>query len=148
MSTLQQAEPPPESKPVETPTPVKQNYDYLCKLIVVGDAGVGKSSILSRFADNTFDESYLATIGVDFKISKIERNGITIKLQIWDTAGQERFRTIMSSHYRGAQGFIIVYDVTNAQSFENIKAWLDSIDRNANENAKKLLVGNKCDLTS
>ncbi|CAM4892538.1 unnamed protein product [Rotaria socialis] len=148
MSTLQQAEPPPESKPVETPTPVKQNYDYLCKLIVVGDAGVGKSSILSRFADNTFDESYLATIGVDFKISKIERNGITIKLQIWDTAGQERFRTIISNHYRGAQGFIIVYDVTNAQSFENIKVWLDSIDRNANENAKKLLVGNKCDLTS
>ena len=103
---------------------------------------------LQRAADDTYTESYISTIGVDFKIRTIELDGKTIKLQIWDTAGQERFRTITSSYYRGAHGIIIVYDITDRDSFDNVKQWLNEIDRYACENVNKLLVGNKSDLDS
>jgi len=102
--------------------------------------------LLLRFADDTYTESYISTIGVDFKIRTIELDGKTIKLQIWDTAGQERFRTITSSYYRGAHGIIIVYDVTDMDTFNNVKQWLNEIERYANENVNKLLVGNKSDM--
>lgn len=123
-------------------------YDYLFKLLLIGDSGVGKSCLLLRFADDSYLESYISTIGVDFKIRTVELEGKTIKLQIWDTAGQERFRTITSSYYRGAHGIIIVYDVTDKDSFDNVKQWLNEIDRYASENVNKLLVGNKSDLTA
>ncbi|KAJ9190295.1 hypothetical protein P3X46_001514 [Hevea brasiliensis] len=123
-------------------------YDYLFKLLLIGDSGVGKSCLLLRFADDSYIESYISTIGVDFKIRTVEQDGKTIKLQIWDTAGQERFRTITSSYYRGAHGIIIVFDVTDEESFKNVKAWLAEIDKFATDNVNKLLVGNKCDLTS
>ncbi|GER50832.1 RAB GTPase homolog 1A [Striga asiatica] len=121
-------------------------FDYLFKLLLIGDSGVGKSCLLLRFADDSYLDSYISTIGVDFKIRTVEQDGKTIKLQIWDTAGQERFRTITSSYYRGAHGIIIVYDVTDMESFNNVKQWLNEIDRYASENVNKLLVGNKCDL--
>eukprot|EP00397_Hematodinium_sp_SG-2012_P054535 GEMP01065843.1.p1 GENE.GEMP01065843.1~~GEMP01065843.1.p1 ORF type:complete len:207 (+),score=38.99 GEMP01065843.1:73-693(+) len=123
-------------------------YDYLFKLLLIGDSGVGKSCLLLRFADNTYTESYISTIGVDFKIRTIEQEGKVVKLQIWDTAGQERFRTITSSYYRGAHGIIIVYDVTDRESFNSVKHWIEEISRYAAEGANKLLVGNKCDLQS
>ncbi|XP_059301943.1 GTP-binding protein YPTM2 [Lycium ferocissimum] len=122
--------------------------DYLFKLLLIGDSGVGKSCLLLRFADDSYLESYISTIGVDFKIRTVEQDGKTIKLQIWDTAGQERFRTITSSYYRGAHGIIVVYDVTDQDSFNNVKQWLNEIDRYASDNVNKLLVGNKCDLTA
>ncbi|PSC68383.1 Rab family GTPase [Micractinium conductrix] len=126
----------------------QSEYDFLFKLLLIGDSGVGKSCLLLRFADDTYTESYISTIGVDFKIRTVELDGKVIKLQIWDTAGQERFRTITSSYYRGAHGIIVVFDVTDQESFNNVKQWLNEIDRYANENVNKLLVGNKTDLTS
>ncbi|WMV12348.1 hypothetical protein MTR67_005733 [Solanum verrucosum] len=125
---------------------MSNEYDYLFKLLLIGDSSVGKSCLLLRFADDSYVDSYISTIGVDFKIRTVEQDGKTIKLQIWDTAGQERFRTITSSYYRGAHGIIIVYDVTEMESFNNVKQWLNEIDRYANESVCKLLVGNKCDL--
>ncbi|KAH0667544.1 hypothetical protein KY285_028750 [Solanum tuberosum] len=98
--------------------------------------------------DDTYQESYISTIGVDFKIRTVEQDGKTIKLQIWDTAGQERFRTITSSYYRGAHGIIVVYDVTDQESFNNVKQWLSEIDRYATPNVNKILVGNKSDLVA
>jgi Ras-related protein Rab-1A len=121
-------------------------YDYLFKLLIIGNSGVGKSCMLTRFADKTFSASYISTIGVDFKISTFDLDGKRVKLQIWDTAGQERFRTITSSYYRGAHGILLVYDVTCRDSFDHIKDWLNEVDRYAGPNVPKILVGNKIDL--
>lgn len=103
--------------------------------------------MLLRFAEDAYTESYISTIGVDFKIKTFDLDGKTLKLQIWDTAGQERFRTITSSYYRGAHGIIVVYDVTDQESFNNVKQWFQEIDRYATEGVNKLLVGNKSDMT-
>ncbi|CAG0893181.1 unnamed protein product [Darwinula stevensoni] len=123
---------------------VGKDFDHLLKLLIIGDSGVGKSSLLIRFADNTFMGSYITTIGVDFKIRTVELDGERIKLQIWDTAGQERFRTITSTYYRGTHGVIIVYDVTDGESFANVKRWLHEIDQNC-DTVCRILVGNKND---
>jgi len=126
-----------------------RDYDYLFKLLIIGDAGVGKSSLLLRFADNTFTSAYINTIGVDFKIRTVNIDGMTIKLQIWDTAGQERFRTITATYYRGTHGVIVVYDVTEKESFENVRRWMAEIDNNCDTQqnpVNRVLVGNKCDM--
>lgn len=121
-----------------------REYDHLFKLLIIGDSGVGKSSLLLRFADNTFSGSYITTIGVDFKIRTLQVEGEKVKLQIWDTAGQERFRTITSTYYRGTHGVIVVYDVTNGESFANVKRWLHEIEQNCDV-VNRILVGNKND---
>mmetsp|Transcript_26376 Transcript_26376/g.81161 ORF Transcript_26376/g.81161 Transcript_26376/m.81161 type:complete len:205 (-) Transcript_26376:311-925(-) len=124
----------------------KRDYDHLFKLVLIGDTGVGKSCLLLRFADDAFTESYISTIGVDFRFRTVKVDGKTVKLQIWDTAGQERFRTITSAYYRGADGIIMVYDVTSQESFDHVADWLTEVNRYASEGTCKLLVGNKSDM--
>lgn len=124
----------------------KRDYDHLFKLVLIGDTGVGKSCLLLRFADDAFTESYISTIGVDFRFRTVRVDGKTVKLQIWDTAGQERFRTITSAYYRGADGIILVYDVTSQESFDHVSDWLSEVNRYANQGTCKLLVGNKSDM--
>jgi len=124
----------------------KKTYDLLFKLLLIGDSGVGKTCILFRFSEDAFNTTFISTIGIDFKIKTIELRGKKIKLQIWDTAGQERFHTITTSYYRGAMGIMLVYDITNAKSFDNIAKWLRNIDEHANEDVERMILGNKCDM--
>uniref|UniRef100_A0A7S2UMV5 Ras-related protein Rab-18 n=1 Tax=Attheya septentrionalis TaxID=420275 RepID=A0A7S2UMV5_9STRA len=137
--------------PPAPPPPPGQTvpYDHLFKILMIGDAGVGKSSMLLRFTDDSFDDHIQSTIGVDFKVKHMDVAGKRIKLTVWDTAGQERFRTLTSSYYRGAQGVVMVYDVTRRDSFENLDQWLKEVklySPNNGEGVIKLLVGNKIDL--
>ncbi|KAH7113979.1 small GTPase superfamily [Dactylonectria estremocensis] len=118
----------------------------LVKVLLIGEVSVGKSDILLRFNEDPYTPSPFGTIAVDFKIVNIEVDGKSIKLQIWDTAGQERFRTITSSYYRGAMGALLVYDVTDERSFQNISTWNAEIARNAGEGINKILIGNNSDL--
>ncbi|KAH8268807.1 hypothetical protein KR018_007575 [Drosophila ironensis] len=123
-----------------------KTYDYLFKLLLIGDSGVGKTCILFRFSEDAFNTTFISTIGIDFKIRTIELDNKKIKLQIWDTAGQERFRTITTAYYRGAMGIMLVYDITQEKSFENIKNWIRNIEENASADVEKMLLGNKCEL--
>merc|ERR1719362_580905 len=120
-------------------------YDHLFKLLIIGESGVGKTCLLLRFTDDSFTANHLTTIGIDFKIKIIDQEQKRIKLQIWDTAGQERFRTITKTYYKGAHGIILTFDVTDENSFKNIRNWVKQIDLNAQNNVCKVLVGNKCD---
>ncbi|GAB6025724.1 Ras-protein Rab-18-B [Chamberlinius hualienensis] len=116
------------------------------KLLILGGCGVGKSSLLLRFTDDRFDTEQAATIGVDFKVKKLKVDGNCVKLAIWDTAGQERFRTLTPNFYRGAQGVILVYDVSNRASFAELDVWLNELETYCNVNGCiKMLVGNKID---
>lgn len=125
---------------------MNKDYEYLFKVILVGDSGVGKSCIMTRFTDDTYDNSHISTIGVDFKIRTLEVNDKVVKLQIWDTAGQDRFRTITSSYYRGSHGIFIAFDITNFESFENAELWLKEVKNYAKEDAVIYLIGNKIDM--
>lgn len=117
------------------------------KILIIGESGVGKSSLLLRFCEDTFDPEQSATIGVDFKVKTITVEGNKAKLAIWDTAGQERFRTLTPSYYRGAQGVILVYDVCNQDSFNKLEAWLNELETfSTKHEIVKMLVGNKIDL--
>lgn len=107
---------------------------------------MGNSSGSKNFSDSHFNMIFLSISGIDFKIKTVELRGKKIKLQIWDTAGQERFHTITTSYYRGAMGIMLVYDITNERSFENIVKWLRNIDEHANEDVEKMILGNKCDM--
>lgn len=121
-------------------------YDMQIKLLMIGDSGVGKTCLLLRYANDSFSPTFITTIGIDFKIKNVEIDGKRIKLQIWDTAGQERFRTITTSYFRGAQGILLVYDVTDRRSFESIRNWVSQIQQHADVHVNKILVGNKCDM--
>jgi len=123
----------------------KESFDMKIKLLLIGDQSVGKTCILERFTNNTFDISTLTTIGIDFRIKFMEVDGIKIKLQVWDSAGQERFRTITRSYFRGSHGVLLTYDVTNRSSFLSIDHWLKEINSNADDNINKMIVGNKID---
>ncbi|OAX35965.1 ras-domain-containing protein [Rhizopogon vinicolor AM-OR11-026] len=128
-------------------TATTANSPVNVKLLLIGNASVGKSSLLLRFSDEQWlpEDEATATIGVDFRVHKMEVNGRKVKLSIWDTAGQERFRTITSSYYRGAQGIILVYDVANRETFEALPKWFSEIDTYVSTTVPKIIVGNKVD---
>ncbi|KAL5013215.1 hypothetical protein ScPMuIL_007485 [Solemya velum] len=123
-------------------------FDYLFKIVLIGDAGVGKTCVVQRFKSGTYVEKHGSTIGVDFTMKTLQIDGKLVKLQIWDTAGQERFRTITQSYYRSANGVVIAYDLTKRASFDNIPRWLDDVKRYAGSNLVQLLIGNKRDMES
>ena len=116
------------------------------KILLLGDSGVGKSCIIIRYIENNFSTNLMNSIGVDFKLKNIQIDNKNIKLQIWDTAGQERFRTITTSYYKGAHAILIVFDLTDRESFEHVRNWMADIDKFAKEGVYRILVGNKCDL--
>ncbi|PKA46101.1 Ras-related protein Rab11C [Apostasia shenzhenica] len=125
---------------------VDHEYDYLFKIVLIGDSGVGKSNILSRFTRNEFCLESKSTIGVEFATRTLQIEGKTIKAQIWDTAGQERYRAITSAYYRGAVGALMVYDITKRQTFDNVQRWLRELRDHADSNIIIMLAGNKADL--
>lgn len=118
------------------------------KILVLGDSNVGKTCIVHRFCDETYYDTYISTIGIDFKQKIVNLDGMPIKLQIWDTAGQERFRTLTTAYYRGAMGILVMYDVTNMDSFNHLAYWFRNVEENASQDVVKVLAGNKCDCTS
>ncbi|XP_054713992.1 ras-related protein Rab-8A-like [Uloborus diversus] len=118
------------------------------KILVLGDSNVGKTCIVHRFCDETYYDTYISTIGIDFKQKIVNLDGMPIKLQIWDTAGQERFRTLTTAYYRGAMGILVMYDVTNMDSFNHLSYWFRNVEENASPDVVKVLVGNKCDNSS
>lgn len=124
----------------------EDEYDYLFKVVLIGDSGVGKSNLLSRFTRNEFNLESKSTIGVEFATKSIQTEGKTIKAQIWDTAGQERYRAITSAYYRGAVGALLVYDISKHVTFENVERWLKELRDHAEANIVVMLVGNKSDL--
>ena len=123
------------------------NYDNLFKIVLVGDSGVGKTQLLSRFSRNEFTLESKTTIGVEFCTKTItNEDGKVIKAQIWDTAGQDRYRSVASAYYKGAVGALLVYDITKTESYENISKWMEEIEKNGSESIVLMLIGNKSDL--
>jgi len=121
-------------------------FDHIFKVVVIGDSGVGKSSIVARYTDDFFEEGMAATIGVDFRVKTVTVGEKRVKLTIWDTAGQERFRTLSGSYYRGAQIAILVFDITSKKSFDSIKTWMEELDLHfTHASIVKMLIGNKLD---
>ena len=120
--------------------------DHLIKVVLIGDSGVGKTNILTRFTNNTFAEDSKNTVGVDFSALDIMLNGKVVKVQFWDTAGQEKYRAIANAYYKNAHGAIVVYDITNRESFHNIDTWLSEVREYASPHLKTLVLGNKTDI--
>ena len=124
----------------------EEDYDTIFKIVIVGDSGVGKTNLITRYLKNDFKPETKATIGIEFSDKKYIYKNKNIKIQIWDTAGQERYRSLTSMYYKGAKGAIFVYDISSKISFENIDKWLIEMKKTADENIKIILIGNKCDL--
>lgn len=123
-------------------------YNFVFKVVLIGESGVGKSNLLSRFTKNEFNHDSRTTIGVEFSTRTIEINGLTVKAQIWDTAGLERYRAITSAYYRGAVGALLVYDITKHLTYESVERWLKELYEHADAHIVVMLVGNKSDLES
>ena len=121
-------------------------YDSKLKLMIIGETKVGKTALITRYTKNTFTGTYLTTIGIDFQVKYVPFEDKRVRLQIWDTAGQERFRNIAKSYFHSSNGFIVVYDISNKDSFEKLNFWIEQIKLNAPENTICILVGNKSDL--
>ena len=122
------------------------DYQYIFKLILIGNSGVGKSSIIQRYMKNTFEESYKCTIGVDFLMKTLNLNGKTVKLQLWDTAGQEKYKSMVASYYRGANVALVVFDITSHASFDSLPVWIENYYKNGPEEKNIILIGNKKDM--
>ena len=125
---------------------IEEDFDEKIKLMIIGDSNVGKSSILKQYCKNEFFEKYITTIGIDFQIKYIYLKNKKIQLQIWDTAGQERYRVVTKNYFNTSDGFIIVYDITNRESFNNINNWIEQITTLAGKDVKCIIFGNKNDL--
>eukprot|EP01130_Rhizamoeba_saxonica_P003423 TRINITY_DN1450_c1_g1_i1.p1 TRINITY_DN1450_c1_g1~~TRINITY_DN1450_c1_g1_i1.p1 ORF type:complete len:197 (-),score=36.26 TRINITY_DN1450_c1_g1_i1:36-626(-) len=132
---------PKHSHPPTSNTPNQK----IKKILLLGDSDTGKSSILIRYADHTFYDTFIPTLAVDYKTQTVKTTNFHYKLQIWDTAGQERFRTITSSFYRNSDGIAVVFDVSNKRSFENVRRWLQEIERYDGGESIVVVVGNKVD---
>ena len=127
-------------------TPKARDYDYIFKMVLIGDTCVGKSCILVRFSDDIFNDNYITTIGVDFRFkTMVVKNKVT-KIQIWDTAGQERYRSITTAYYRGAAAIIICCDITNHDSFINLTNWMEEVSKHTEGDVEKIVFMNKIDL--
>jgi Ras-related protein Rab-1A len=138
---------PAAAKEACSPSLKKGDHDVVQKVVVVGNSGAGKTCLLRRFADDTFEDTYQATVGVDFKFKTIQANQDTkVKIQVWDTAGAERFRHITAAYYRGAHGIAIVYDTTDAESLAAVESWHTEVNQYLDTSTKRILIGNKCDL--
>ena len=124
----------------------EESFDLIYKLILIGDSGVGKTNILSKYVNNEFSFATQSTVGVEFGSKIIKKGEKTIKLQIWDTAGQERYKSITSAYYKGSKGAFIVYDITRKATFENVDKWIDELKEKGSDNILIMLVGNKSDL--
>ena len=131
---------------MNTPTKGNDDYEFIFKVLLLGNSNVGKSSLFLRFVDDIWNDTFVPTIGVDFKIKTFDIDEKRIKMQIWDTAGQERFKNIIASYYRVAHGILLIYDVTDKDSFKNLSNWLIEIEKNSSKNVLKVLIGNKTDL--
>ena len=125
---------------------MEEEYDYIFKVLLVGNSDVGKSSLILRYVDQIWNDVFVPTIGVDFKVKSLEIENKSIKLQIWDTAGQERFRNVISSYFKGAHGILLIFDITSRDSFKELENWLAEVEKNASTQILKILIGNKCDL--
>ena len=125
-----------------------KDYDYIFKIVLVGDTCVGKSCILVRFSDDIFVDNYVTTIGVDFRFKTMIVKNKVAKIQIWDTAGQERYRSITTAYYRGAAAILICCDMTNKESFNNLSNWIEEVSKYIDQGVDKMVLMNKCDLSS
>ena len=110
----------------------EDEYDYIFKVLLIGNSDVGKSSLILRYVDQIWNDVFVPTIGVDFKVKSLEVDKKLVKMQIWDTAGQERFRNVISSYFKGAHGILLIYDITAKDSFKELENWLGEVERNAN----------------
>ena len=121
-------------------------YDLKIRVMLIGDSNVGKTSIIKRYCKNQFSPSYISTVGIDFETKYLKINGKMVNLQIWDTAGQERYKVLAKNYFKNSDGFIIVYDITDKKTFNNVANWITQIKESASENVKSVLLGNKSDL--